>query len=141
MPNVHEAYAKEVLRAVFGERFNDQDGVRGPRDPSTAGRIIDGVIDGRIAVEITRAAAKHIAGEACLLAQHALPYKLLVVVPGGAYNDETATQAATNSLHAALNDSGLFRVVLLAGSGHDPRHQQDQDIFDFDTVKWPTSML
>jgi len=113
MPNVHEAYAKEVLRAVFGERFDDRRGVRGLRDPNVAGRIIDGVIDDRVAVEITRGTAKAIAGEACLLARHPLPYKLLVVVRGGAYNDSTARQAATNLLETALNDSALFRVVLL----------------------------
>ena len=137
MPNRHEKYAKEILRAVFGNRFSDLVGVRGQRDPNIAGRIIDGVIDGQIAVEITRGTAKHIAGEACVVALHSLPYKLLIVLPGGAHDDQTATEAARHYLRRILNDDRLFRIVLFAGSGAEPKSDQDESMLRSSLEGWP----
>jgi hypothetical protein len=58
---------------------------------------IDGVIDSRIAVEISSGQAKYVNADASGLAANALPFKLLIVVPVNQHDPETAAQRARNT--------------------------------------------
>jgi len=63
MPYIHEAYAKQVLQAVFEDRFSET-GLSGQRVLHMAGVRIDAVIDSRTAVEIESGTAKVVAADA-----------------------------------------------------------------------------
>ncbi len=138
MPNVHESYAKEALRMVFGDRFNDRVGTRSNEDPSMAGVIIDGTIDSNIAVEIAAGIGKTVDADASRLARHELRFKLLIVVPAGMHNAETAAARARDTLAGPL-DSCQFRVVVLRGTGHDRRLAEDVEKLRTELNSWPAA--
>jgi len=135
VPYRHEAYAKSVLRAVFGNRFTDKD-LRSNPVRGKAGVTIDGVIDSRIAVEIESGTAKVVAADADRLVRHPLPFKLLVVVPVGQNNPETAAQLASQNMADQL-DTSRFRVVVLDGTGSNPLFEQDVEKLRAELNGWP----
>jgi hypothetical protein len=98
MPYVHQRYAKEALQAVFGDRFSDRVGIRSNQDPRMAGIVINGTIDSNIAVEIAAGIGKSVDADASRLARHEYPLKLLIVVPAGMHNAETAAVRARDTL-------------------------------------------
>jgi hypothetical protein len=135
LPYIHEAYAKSVLRAVFGSRFNGEAGLRGNSVPDTAGVTIDGVIDSHIAVEIESGTAKVVAADADRLVRHHFPFKLLVVVPVNQYNPETAAQLARQNMAGSL-DASRFRVVVLDGTGKNPMFAHDVEKLRAELNAW-----
>jgi hypothetical protein len=134
---IHEAYAKRLLRGVFGDRFDDAErAIRDDPVVGTSGIKIDGVIDSQVAVEIVSGTAKVVAADADRLLRHPLPFKLLVIVPVGQHNPETARQRAILNMSRQV-DASRFRVVALQGTGHNPLQQQDLEHLRAELLNWP----
>ena len=139
MPNNQELYAKDILKSVFPQRFSDDRSItRRQQAPDAANRIIDGVLDSDVAVEISSGTAKQIAGDGCLLALDELPFKLLVVVPSGSHNADTASALAEICMRRILRDDSCFRVVRLHGHAGDRQEARDQATLRLTFDHWPS---
>ena len=98
---IHDSYAKEVLRATFGERFTTtNDGVFSFGPGAGTGKA-DGIIDGNIAVEIGVGSPKQIRASVLDLIFHPLRGKLLVLVDTPGHSTRRSVQQAATILGRA----------------------------------------
>jgi hypothetical protein len=124
---VHEAYGKDLLSRTFGTDYvrygqpvEVDFGVGNP------GRI-DGVLDGRIAVEIDSRTSKQVRGAVLDLICHTLTRKLLVLVPAH-MSDAMVAAAQCRNIMSRFVASADFRVVVLSGTGDSPAWDTDAKI-------------
>ena len=68
----YDSYAKEVLRETFGRRFSTDDVVFSFGSDAGTGEV-DGIIDGKIAVEIGVGSTKQVRGCVLYLIAHPCP--------------------------------------------------------------------
>ena len=112
-PHIHEKYAKEILRAAFGDKF-----LAAPKyefGPGAGGAKIDGLLFRDIALEIESRASKQVRGALVDLALHPRPRKLLLVMK--VHGDDLTPRQATCILEAICPAGTCFMVVPLTGNG------------------------
>ena len=115
---IHDDYAKNVLRATFGERFSTtSDGVFSFGPGAGTGKA-DGIIDGNIAVEIGVGSPKQIRASVLDLIFHPLRGKLLVLVDTPGHSTRRSVQQAATILGRAGCSGVVYRLPAV-GSGGD----------------------
>ena len=121
----HDDYGKKLLRHVAGKAF-DADGNAITIDYGAgSGARIDGVVSGRIAVEVEARVSKQIRGAVLDLLCHRCKKKLLIIMPAHADNPTNAAIQCGNILARFLSPDD-FRVVVLQGTG-------DKECFEYDS--------
>ena len=91
----YDSYAKDILRTVFGDRFDTSDVVFS-FGPNAGTGEVDGIIDGEVAVEIGVGSPKQVRGCVLDLIAHPLPGKMLILVDTPGHETEpSVSQAAT----------------------------------------------
>jgi hypothetical protein len=120
----HDAYGKELLARACGPAYEQY----GPAlevdfGAGHPGRI-DGVVGGRIAVEVDSRTAKQVRGAVLDLLCHRLKKKLLVLVPAH-MSDASAAAAQCRNIMSRFLSAADFRVVVLQGTGASPSWEAD----------------
>lgn len=85
---------------------------------------IDGAVGGNIAVEVESRTSKQVRGAVLDLICHPYPKKLLLLLPVHMANPNVTAKQSENIL-ARFVPRDSFRVLLLNGSGDDPKADQD----------------
>ncbi len=120
----HDAYGKRILKAATGGAFCGTGPAllvnygAGPR-----GRI-DGVIGGRIAVEVESREPKQVRSAVLDLVWHPCRKKLLVVLPVH-MDDPLGTAAQCRRIFSKLLPARSFQTVVLGGYGGAPNLRSD----------------
>lgn len=123
----HDDYGKRLLTLAVGPAFQRYGPALTVDYGAGQGGRIDGVIAGEIAVEIESRVSKQIRGAVLDLICHPFPKKLLVILPVHADNPElTATQC--RNIMSRFLDETKFRVIVVTGSGSNPRLEKDAKI-------------
>ena len=112
----YEAYAIEVFEATFGDRFDTSDVIFSIGLEAGTGEV-DGIIDGRIAVEIGVGSPKQIRASVLDLILHPLPKRLLVLVDTPSHLTERSVIQAATILGRAGCTGVVFRLGPDAGDG------------------------
>jgi hypothetical protein len=115
---IHDVYGKAVMRAGAGKAFIDL----GPTvcvDYGAGGARIDGVVAGRIAVEIESRTPKQVRGAILDLLCHSFTKKLLVLIPAHMPAVRTETQCRTIFTRFGVSREE-FRIAVLRGTGDTP---------------------
>ncbi len=119
----HDDYGKRVLREAtkgaavqYGTAVEIDYGVGQPAR-------IDAIV-GDIAVEIESRVSKQVRGAVLDLICHPYPKKLLVLLPVHMSNPGVTAEQCRNIMKRFCPD-GSFRVIILKGSGDDPRLVED----------------
>jgi hypothetical protein len=121
----HDEYGKRVLRAAAGRAA-----LYGPTVEIDYGAGQPARIDatvGDIAVEIESRVSKQVRGAVLDLICHPHPKKLLVLLPVHMTNPGVTAEQCRNILRRFCPD-GSFRVLVLKGSGSDPKPDEDTAI-------------
>ena len=111
----YDDYAKRVLRETFGKRFNTSDVVFSFGPDAGTGEV-DGIIDGKVAVEIGVGSPKQIRASVLDLILHPLSGKLLVLVDTPGHSTERSVVQAATILGLA-GCSGVVYRLPAEGSG------------------------
>jgi hypothetical protein len=120
----NDQYGKAVLTLAAGPAF--QTGVRDCRVSFPAGSAdLDGVVGCDVAVEIEARNGKQVRGALIDLFMHPYPKKLLVLIPSGNLNTETAAVQCEYILCQLRLPPALFRVVVLEGTRERPQLAAD----------------
>ena len=120
----HDKYGKDVLRDAAGALFKSSGADVEVDYGVGAPARIDGAVASKVAVEIESRVSKQVRGAILDLVFHRFSKKLLVLMPVHMSNpDQTAGQC--RRILGEFVDSKDFRVVLLRGSGSDPRRKED----------------
>lgn len=85
---------------------------------------IDGAVGGNIAIEVESRTSKQVRGAVLDLICHPYPKKLLLLLPVHMANPDVTAKQSENIL-ARFVPRDSFRVLLLNGSGDDPKAYQD----------------
>lgn len=85
---------------------------------------IDGAVGGNIAVEVESRTSKQVRGAVLDLICHPYPKKLLLLLPVHMANPDVTAKQSENIL-ARFVPRDSFRVLLLSGSGDDPKEDHD----------------
>lgn len=88
---------------------------------------IDGAVGGNIAVEVESRTSKQVRGAILDLICHPYPKKLLLLLPVHMANPDVTAKQSENIL-ARFVPRDSFRVLLLSGSGDDPKEDQDAQL-------------
>jgi len=88
---------------------------------------IDGTVHSSVAVEIESRTGKQVRGALVDLIFHSYRKKLLVLIPMHMHNVETVADQCRSVLKRFVA-AGDFRVVVLAGTGHDPKLVKDEAV-------------
>ena len=113
----YDSYAKDVLRETFGERFDTSDVVFSFGPGAGTGEV-DGIIDGKVAVEIGVGSTKQVRGCVLDLMAHPLKGKLLILVDTlGHSTQPSVIQSATILGRAGC--SGLVYRLSVEATGVD----------------------
>lgn len=120
----HDQYGKQVLILATN-------GIVEQRGPSVEvsfgaglpGRI-DGAVGGYIAIEVESRTSKQVRGAVLDLICHPYPKKLLVLLPVHMTNPDITAEQSEN-IFARFLPRDCFRVLLLHGSGNNPKPDQD----------------
>lgn len=111
----YESLAIELVEAAFGNRFVRDDTRIYSFGPEAGTGEVDGVIDGKIAVEIGVGSPKQIRASVLDLALHPSPGKLLVLVDTPGHSTERRVEHAK----AILESWGCPGVVFRVPEGRD----------------------
>ena len=126
-PRIHEEYGRQILSMVAGATF-DALGEDTLIDYGAGRRSqVTGVIDGSIVVKVESGTPKEIRNGVLDLICHRLPKKFLIIIPVHTSNPEIAATQCQNIMSRFL-PFGDFRVLVVAGSGKDPRPDQDSEL-------------
>ncbi len=120
----HDGYGKRVMREAVGAAFQEWGD---PIEVSYgAGRPahIDGAVGSSIAVEVESRVSKQVRGAVLDLVFHRYPKKLLVIVPKHMHSPSTTAAQCRGAL-ARFVKAQDFRVVVLRGTGDEPRLSED----------------
>jgi len=123
---VHENYCKGLLKEIAGDRFVDR-GDQVKVDYGSVRANIDGVI-GDCAIEIESRVNKQVRGALLDLLEHPCQKKLLILVPAHMPNPEACTKHCEYILNKYKRDDQIIKVVLLEGTGHDPKKEEDKEL-------------
>jgi len=130
----HDRYVKNLLKKLVGHRFDTS---RYYTLVEYAGGYaqIDGVIlspSGNIAVEIESRTAKQVRGAILDLFFHEAKKKLLIIVPEHMYDPYTLKKDSEYILNELkkIKPDIAFKVVILRGSGSNPKPNDDLMILD-----------
>jgi hypothetical protein len=93
---------------------------------------IDGTVDSMIAVEIESRTSKQVRGAILDLLMHPYPKKLLVLIPK--WTGANTVNESKHILSRSVNPQD-FQVALLAGTGDDPRKEEDVQIVSLALLK------
>ena len=122
----HDAYGKRVLHQATGGTAvlygSAVEVLYGAGQPAR----IDGCVGGLVAVEVEARVSKQVRGAVLDLICHACPKKLLALIPAN-MNPVTTMEQCRNIL-ARFCPKDCFRVVVLNGSGENPRLEEDAAI-------------
>jgi len=122
----HDAYGKRVLAAATGGRAAQF----GPAVEVHYGvglpARIDGCVGGMIAVELESRVSKQVRGAVLDLICHDCPKKLLALLP--VHMNPVVTADQCRKILARFCQADCFRVVILTGSGENPRVEEDAAI-------------
>jgi len=121
---LHDEYGKRVLiLATDGvvEQYGPQ--VEVDFGAGRPGRI-DGAVGGQIAIEVESRTSKQVRGAVLDLICHPFPKKLLLLLPVH-MADPGVTAKQSENILARFVPHDSFRVLLLSGSGDDPKEDQD----------------
>ena len=125
----HDRYVKDLLNQLFGTRFKT-DPYHTCVNYLKGSAQIDGVIvssEGEIAIEIESRTAKQVRGALLDLFFHKARKKLLIIVPEYMYDSQALEEDAKyiyDELKKIRPDI-VFKVIVLKGSGNDPRPKDD----------------
>ncbi len=119
----YDAYAKDVLRETFGERFSIKNDVVFSFGPDAGTGEIDGTIDGQIAVEIGVGSPKQVRASVLDLILHPYPMKLLILVDTPEHETGRSVRQA-GAILAQARRPGV--VVRLSGTPSNPMLEVDQ---------------
>jgi len=112
----YDTYAKEILRKTFGERFDTSDVVFS-FGPNAGTGEVDGIIDGKIAVEIGVGSTKQVRGCVLDLIAHPLPGKLLILVDTPGHSTEPSVIQSATILGRAGCSAVVYRLPTLRDHG------------------------
>jgi len=128
----HDRYVKGLLRRLFGSQYKIDKYYTYVKYAEGSAQI-DGVIvfsDCEIAVEIESRTAKQVRGALLDLFFHRARKKLLIIVPEYMYDPQALKKDAEYILSELkkIRPDINFKVVILKGSGNDPKHEEDSVI-------------
>lgn len=123
----HDAYGKEILRAAVGAAFVDWGSAVEVSYGAGRPARIDGTVAGAIAVEVESRTSKQVRGAVLDLLSHPYQKKLLVLVPMHMSDCRTRADQCRNALGRYVGPDD-FRVVVLAGTGSNPRLDADAQL-------------
>ena len=113
----YDSYAKDVLRETFGDRFDTSDVVFSFGPDAGTGEV-DGIIDGKVAVEIGVGSTKQVRGCVLDLIAHPLRGKLFILVDTPGHTTLPSVIQAATILGRAGCSGVVFRLPV-EGSGVD----------------------
>lgn len=120
----HDKYGKQVLRlATNGEVVHSGQPVKVDFSAGLPARI-DGAVGGNIAIEVDSRTSKQVRGALLDLICHPYPKELLLLLPVHMSDAEVAAKQSDHIL-AQFVPRESFRVVLLGGSGGNPKFDED----------------
>lgn len=125
----HDRYVKGLLSRLFGSRYRTDKYYTYVEYVGGSAQI-DGVIvfpEGDIAVEIESRTAKQVRGALLDLFFHRARKKLLIIVPEYMYSPQALKEDAEYILGELkkIRPNIIFKVVILKGSGNDPKPKED----------------
>jgi hypothetical protein len=123
----HDDYGKKLLRVAAGNAFESYGEAVSIDYGAGTGAQIDGVVDGKIAVEVEARVSKQIRGAVLDLLCHRCKKKLLIVMPVHANNPNTTVIQCRNILSRFLETKD-YRVVLTKGTGDIEKVAEDANI-------------
>lgn len=121
---IHDEYGKGIFRAVAASEFCDRGPAVEVRYTGRGGARIDGVVGGRIAVEVESRVSKQVRGAVLDLICHAYPKKLLALLPVHMSNPKLCREQC-QSIFARFLEQSDYRVVVLKGTGRCPALDDD----------------
>jgi len=131
---VHDQYVKGLLKSLFGSQYKTQMYYTGLRYGGSSAQI-DGVVvlpEGEIAIEVESRVAKQARGAILDLFFHRARKKLFVIVPKHMNNPQALKEDAEYILNKLrkLRPDIIFKVVILKGSGDNPKPNEDLKILE-----------
>jgi hypothetical protein len=123
---VHDRYGKKLMKAIAGATFVDSGNSVRVQYAGQVSAIIDGVLEGYCAIEIESRVSKQVRGALIDLLSHPLPNKLLILIPAHAYNPLGTAEHCAEILNRYRKPDERVEVVLLTGTGHNPRPLEDK---------------
>jgi len=113
-----------------GNKFVDRGDLVRVGYPGGISATIDGVITGCCAIEIESRVPKQVRGALIDLLSHPLPKKLLILIPAHTYNPEGTAEHCRAILDRYRKNSDQIEVVLLQGTGHDQKPDEDRGLIE-----------
>ena len=115
------------MRAAAGQAFTDWGAAVEVNYKAGEPARIDGTVASRVAVEVESRVSKQVRGALLDLICHRYPKKLLVLRPVHMNDAEVTAEQCRFILHRFLAPTD-FRVVVLAGTGENPKLESDAEI-------------
>lgn len=127
---IHDKYGKRLIRTIAGSKFIDSGDLVRIQYQGDISATIDGVIKGCCAIEIESRVAKQVRGALVDLLTHPLTKKLLILIPAHMNDPEGTAEHCREILDRYKDDSEQIEVVLLRGTGHDPKPDEDKGLIE-----------
>ncbi len=126
---VHDYYVKNLLKYILGSNYRTERDYTYVKYAECSAQI-DGVItfpEDEIAVEIESRTAKQVRGALLDLFFHRAKKKLLIIVPEHMHNPQALKKDAEYVLNTLrkIRPDVKFKVVILRGSGNNPKRDED----------------
>jgi hypothetical protein len=120
----HDKYGKGVLTKAAGSAYTSSGSSIEVNFGVGMPARIDGTIGTNIAVEVESRTSKQVRGAVLDLLCHRYPKKLLILLPVHMHNPTITAQQCEGILGRFI-DVAIFRVIVLQGSGFDPKIETD----------------
>ena len=128
----HDKYGKRLLKEILGDNFKDNHKVEG----FDIGIKLDGKIADKCAVEIESRVDKQIRGAILDLLLCKLEKKLLMIIPKHMHDKKKTVESCQLIFRQMGYTDDNFRVVLLNGTGDDPKDKDDIKIIKKELGAW-----
>jgi hypothetical protein len=123
---IHDKYGKSLIRTIARSKFVDSGDLVRVQYQGGISATIDGVITGCCAIEIESRVAKQVRGALLDLLYHPLTKKLLILIPAHMSDPEGTAEHCREILDRYRRDDEHIEVVLLRGTGHEPKPDEDR---------------
>lgn len=127
---IHDKYGKKLIRAIIGDKFVESGDMVRVEYQGDISATIDGVITGCCAIEIESRVAQQVRGALLDLLYHPLNKKLLILIPAHMYDPEGTAEHCREILNRYRKDGEVVEVVVLRGTGHDPKPEEDRRLVE-----------
>lgn len=127
---IHDKYGKRLIRTIAGSKFVDSGELVRVQYRGGISATIDGVIKDCCAIEIESRVAKQVRGALVDLLTHPLTKKLLMLIPAHMNDPEGTAEHCRGILDKYRENSEQIEVVLLQGTGHDPKPDEDRELIE-----------